>query len=452
MTRHLLSALYVLTLLLHAGLAQPAETRATVAADVGERVSDLESLTVQARRINDFVYKIDGQGALFLVNTSAGAVLIDTGNGGEQSARQKTLVEELASGPIVKIIATHAHSDHVAGLPAWRQEIEAGTELVAHQRYGYMARLQREAMPRLKQRFHVLYPRLVDLADKSYEQYWSIEPTRLVYPGSDYRFELGGVRFEVIAPENTGEGEDGLLVWLPGQGILFTGDMFGPLYPMFPNLYTVRGEKMRDALDYVAALDQILALEPHLLLPSHFGVIEGRDTIRASVTRMRDAVQYVWDQTLTGMNAGKSLWQVMDEVQLPEQLRVSEGHGKVSWGVRAIWETVLGWYDYDTVANLYAVPPSAVHADLLELAGGAGPVAVRARRHLDAGRPLEALRLLDVARDSANRMVLETRIATLEDLLRRARAGARNHSEIGLLEADLRATGQALDELGSSSS
>ena len=69
-----------------------------------------------------------------------------------------------------------------------------------------------------------------------------------------YDFEVGGVRFQAIAAENSAEGEDALLLWLPDHEILLTGDFYGCLYPMVPNLYTVRGEKLRDPIGYVHAL------------------------------------------------------------------------------------------------------------------------------------------------------------------------------------------------------
>ena len=59
----------------------------------------------------------------------------------------------------------------------------------------------------------------------------------------------------------------------------------------------------------------------------------------------------------------------LGEVELPPHLELSQGHGKVSWSVRGAWELLTGWYHDDTVANLYHVPESAIHPDLVELAG-----------------------------------------------------------------------------------
>ena len=410
--------------------------------DVAVRVDDLQSMQVSVQPINDFVFKIEGEGALFLINTSEGSVLVDTGTPYAQNEEQRKAIRKHATGPIEKIIVTHFHGDHSGGLPKWKDEIDSGKiEFVGHHRYGYMARIQDELTPFFLRRYYPLYPTRVSLDPNQPPQvHWQMRPTRPVFPGADYEFELGGVKFVVIAPENGGEGEDGVLVWLPESKILFTGDLFGPLYPMFPNLYTIRGEKYRDPLDYIDALDLVLDLNPKVIAHTHFRVIEGEAYIQASVRTMRDAVQFMWDETVKGMNAGKSVWELMRDIELPEHLRVSQGHGKVSWSVRATYDIITGWYYYDTIANMYHVPPTAINDDLVELVGGGDALAKRARAYLKKGQPLEAIRLLDIAAGNETEAVLKVRIEAVERLLAGSRAGLANYSEIGLLEADLRAT------------
>ena len=415
----------------------------SASADVEQRVDDLTRLNVEATALNDFIYKIDGQGAIFLVNTDEGSVLIDAGADRQQSAAQKALALEHASGPINTLILTHFHSDHVGGLSVWEEERAKGLPVVAHQRFPYMARIQRELNPFFNRRYKVLYGDLVNTDPDADLSHWELEPDRKVYVGAPYAFSLGGVDFEVIALNNTGEGEDGLMIWLPKQKILFVGDMFGPLYPMFPNLYTVRGEKYRDALDYVDSVDQILALEHEMLVSTHFSVERGAERIRASVTRMRDAVQYVWDEVVAGMNAGKTVWQLMEEISLPEEYAVSQGHGKVSWSVRAIWETVAGWYHYDSVANLYPVPVESVYADVVAAAGGVNALVRQAEQRLTAEEPVHALRLLDMTRESPTESSLKLRLQVLDVLLEKAQA-LRNYSEIGLLRDDRQYTAEQL--------
>ncbi len=65
--------------------------------------------------------------------------------------------------------------------------------------------------------------------------------------------------------------------------------------------------------------------------------------------------------------------------------------------MRAIWEEYSGWFRYDSTTSLYGVPRSSIDKDLAELAGGASKLAARARAKLEAGHPLEAVHLTDIA-------------------------------------------------------
>ena len=74
---------------------------------------------------------------------------------------------------------------------------------------------------------------------------------------------------------------------------------------------------------------------------------------------------------------------------------MSQGYGKLNWSIRAIWENYAGWFKHESTTELYNVPQKAVHADLVELAGAASLV-TRAESKLAAGKPEEAVHLLDI--------------------------------------------------------
>ncbi len=112
---------------------------------------------------------------------------------------------------------------------------------------------------------------------------------------------------------------------------------------------------------------------------------------------MRDAIRYVHDQTVAGMNAGKDVRTLMREITLPAEYDVGQGYGKVAWDVRAVWENYSGWFHHRSTTELYAVGFDAVSADVVELAG-ADAIVQRAREHLDADRPVHAIHLARACR------------------------------------------------------
>jgi len=148
------------------------------------------------------------------------------------------------------------------------------------------------------------------------------------------------------------------------------------------------------------------------------------------------AVTHIEREMIAGMNAGKTVHELMRDITLPDNGRIGEFHGKTSWIVRAIWEENAGWFHYaDGTTGLYGVPRTAVDADLAEFAGTAALVA-RAQSHVDAGRPLEAMHLVDIALagEAGDPAALGVRKAALEYLA--AGAGS-NLSETMWLKAEI---------------
>ncbi len=390
------------------------------------------------------IYQAHGVGNTNLVVTKEGFVVIDGGLPTSAEDHRK-LLSPVASGDARYVIATHAHADHAGGLSAW---IGEDTIVVAHREFPESQRYLTSLVPFFMPRNKIYYPESVPdlpevIAVPLFRQFYPhLEPTLLV--DDTHRFELGGERFEVIHTPGA-EGADSISVWLPDRKILFTGDFFGPIFPMWPNLYSIRGEKTRFALPYIESLNRVLDLAPEIIVPSHFLPVEGREKIREGVTRTRDAVQYVHDATVEGMNKGRDVYTLMKEIRLPPELELSEAHGKVSWGVRAIWEGYAGWFHHET-PQLYAVPPQRIWPDVVALAGGPAAIAQLASERVAAGRPVEALHLsaMALAADPAHVPSLKARLAALEVL--QQRSGGINHSETMWLKRQVEETQRILKD------
>lgn len=392
------------------------------------QLSEFGKGDTEPHRIADDVWQVHAVGNTNMVVTSEGNVVIDTGLPTDKD-RARDVMRKADDGPTRYVIVTHAHQDHLGGTDVW---LEEGTEVIAHETFLETQRYLTELVPYFMARNQPLYPNEIPKALLLSQTlmkriYPNVQPT--IEVDDQYAFELGGTRFEVIHTPGA-EGEDSICVWLPEQKILFTGDFFGPLFPMFPNLYTIRGEKFRWPIAYIESLNKVLELEPEMLVPSHFEPIVGKEKIAAAVTKMRDATQYVHDATVQGMNDGKDVYTLMREIELPPELDLSEGHGKVSWSVRGIWEAYSGFFHYRSTTELYDVPRHYLDEELVELIGGPDAAVDRAEAHLAEDRPLEALHYTDMAlaADAAHEDALKTRLAALELLMERS--GDENHSEV----------------------
>jgi alkyl sulfatase BDS1-like metallo-beta-lactamase superfamily hydrolase len=195
-----------------------------------------------------------------------------------------------------------------------------------------------------------------------------------------------------------------VIVWLPQDRVAIVGNLFGPLFGNHPNLNTLRGDKPRSAMEFVASVRKVRDLRPVHILTGHED-IRGEERIQADLAKIADAVEYVHDRTIEGMNAGKDVRTVMREVRTPPELTLTEEYGKLSWNVRAIWHEYTGWFDPARgTTELYDVPPESIGPALAELAGGAEQLVKQAESFIKDGLPLQALYMVDLAlvADAAN--------------------------------------------------
>jgi alkyl sulfatase BDS1-like metallo-beta-lactamase superfamily hydrolase len=362
----------------------------------------------------------------YRVVTPAGDVIINTGIVFHEAENARRL-KAVSQNPVAKIIFTQSHDDHIGG---WRQFNEPGTETIAQANFAHVRGYWLGLGPIMTWRSRYLWSR-----DQKEQMTERPEPVVTTTFTDSLEFELGGRRFELYATPG-GETLDSLIVWMPQERVVFTGNLTGPLFGHVPNLYTLRGDKIRYVQWYLEGVQRVIDLAPEVLITGHGEPIRGAGEIRDRLGKIRDAVQYLKDRTFEGMNAGVDLWTLMGQIQLPPELAIGQGHGKVPWIVRAIWEEHLGWFRFESTTELYNVPASAVSPDLVELAGGPGPVVERGRRRLEEGRPLEALHLAETAL-AADRACLEglrLKLAATEALL--AASTRENFSEVRWLESE----------------
>jgi alkyl sulfatase BDS1-like metallo-beta-lactamase superfamily hydrolase len=323
------------------------------------------------------------------IRTDAGLVLIDTGN---FRARDKTFatVRGWQPAPLAAAVYTHGHVDHVCGLPPFLAEATARgwprPRIVGHRDVAARFDRYRATAP---------YNGLINARQFSIPPAW---PTEYDYPDTTYdrthRLDVGDVALELTHAR--GETDDHTWIWWPARRILFTGDLFFWVAPNAGNPQKVQ----RYAAEWAAALREMASREADLLIPGHGAPIVGADRIRAALSDTAEWLEVLVRETVTRMNAGIPLADILAEVRPPAHLSnrpyLQPVYDEPEFVVRNIWRLYGGWWD-GVAAHLKPADEAALGREVAALAGGVERLVARARDLAATGNLPLASHLVDWA-------------------------------------------------------
>ena len=98
------------------------------------------------------------------------------------------------------------------------------------------------------------------------------------------------------------EAPDEIAVWLPDLEVLHTVEILQG--ESFPNLHTVRGTRYRDMELWCKGIDTLREYPARYTVAAHGRPISGYEAVASNLTAYRDAIQFVYDQSLRYMNKG----------------------------------------------------------------------------------------------------------------------------------------------------
>lgn len=341
------------------------------------RFSDPEIIRAQ-----DNIYVAHGfdMSNIIFIEGPEGLVVMDTGFRVEKARLAIAAIREITDKPIVAVIYSHGHGDHVGGSAAFKAEAPEA-EFIAYQGWqrniNYISSAVRPvfSLRAFAQLGLVLPPGLEGTIGsgggpvlRAGGSISYVPPTMTVTDGQ--WLEFAGLRFQVL--HTPGDLDDGLSVWFPSSGLVLTGDTVTDSH-VHTILSTPRHEPNRDAQAFVDSMTRIESLNAQLLIGGHGDVVQGRAAVRKLVREDRRTAQFMIDEVVRHIRQNRSGEWVQSKFKYPDWFMGDEERGdyyhRMSWIARGVYAQYMGWFSGDAT-SLSPVAPEERAQRIVQGFGG----------------------------------------------------------------------------------
>ena len=343
-------------------------------------------------------------------NSGDGLVCFDTShvNTGQQVVDS---IRSWSSDPFNALVYTHGHVDHVGGSVAFG----ANAAALGHQAprvIGHKNEQQRFDRYRYTNDWNVAInarqfggirgdvnsimndlrpadgaPRLSDFIPRN-----TLDTTDVVDKFASMKFGDTEVEFH----HGRGETDDHLWSWFPEKKWIASGDFVIWNFPNAGNPQKVQ----RWPIEWAAALRDMIAKGPELLLPAHGLPIAGKERIARVLDEIATALENLVRDVVTMMNAGETLNTIIHTVRVPEATLgkpyLRPLYDEPEFVVRNIWRLFGGWWD-GAPSRLKPSPDEVLAVELASMSGGADVLMRRAAELAASGDLRLACHLADFA-------------------------------------------------------
>ncbi|MDP4928408.1 MAG: MBL fold metallo-hydrolase [Ilumatobacteraceae bacterium] len=343
-------------------------------------------------------------------NSGDGLVCFDTShvNTGQQVVDS---IRSWSSDPFNALVYTHGHVDHVGGSVAFGANAAAlghqAPRVIGHKnvqqrfdRYRYTndwnVAINARQFGGIRGDVNSIMndlrpadgaPRLSDFIPRN-----TLDTTDVVDKFASMKFGDTEVEFH----HGRGETDDHLWSWFPEKKWIASGDFVIWNFPNAGNPQKVQ----RWPIEWAAALRDMIAKGPELLLPAHGLPIAGKERIARVLDEIATALENLVRDVVTMMNAGETLNTIIHTVRVPEATLgkpyLRPLYDEPEFVVRNIWRLFGGWWD-GAPSRLKPSPDEILAVELASLSGGADVLMRRAAELAASGDLRLACHLADFA-------------------------------------------------------
>jgi len=274
------------------------------------------------QQVSEHVYYVQGAAGIatdnqgFISNAAAvvtdeGLVIVDALGSPSLAEKFLGLLREVTDEPVVKLILTHYHADHIYGIQVFK---ELGAEVIAPA--GYELYLNSpQANERLEERRLSLSP-------------WVNEETRLVKPdrviAADESLRVGGVDFRIIYFDAAHSDGD-LAVLVENDRVLISGDI------IFEGRIPFTGNA--DTGHWLEVLQNLNTLDLAALIPGHGPAAKDPNAAIALTLKYLSYVRQVMGRAVDEMTPFAEAFEAADWSEFEDLPAYEATHRRNAYGV-----------------------------------------------------------------------------------------------------------------------
>ncbi|HFZ8994567.1 TPA: alkyl/aryl-sulfatase [Citrobacter freundii] len=316
-------------------------------------------------KVTDRMYQVRGQDIsnITFIEGDTGIIVIDPlVTPGAAKASLDLYYQHRPHKPIVALIYTHSHTDHYGGVKGIVSEADVKSgkvQIIAPKGFMEEAISENVLLGNIMTR-RALYSYGLLLPHNPQGDIGNglgvtlttgaptiIAPTKLITHTGE-KMVIDGLEFDfLMAPGSEAPAE--MLFYTPQLKALCTAE---DATHLLHNFYTLRGAKTRDTRKWVQYLNETLDMwgdKAEVLYMPHTWPVWGNKRINDYISKNRDTIKYIHDQTLHLANQGYTMNEIGNMIKLPSVLEnnwASHGYyGSVSHNARAVYNYYMGYFD-----------------------------------------------------------------------------------------------------------
>lgn len=275
---------------------------------------------VKVQKINDRVYALLGpidvpnkENGGYMNNNlviigNKGVILVDSGSHRAVGEHIGKAIAQLTSKPVTHILVTHHHGDHHLGSIAFSdaQVISSSNcaKEIADNGRGMVSFMSRVTS--------------LSLGDTK-----PVTPQKTVASESRQDMQIDGIKLELIAPQ-TAHTHGDLMVWLPEDGILATGDIL--VHAINPSFRDGNLKK------WIAVVDDVLKLPVQTVMPGHGALMQPKDVadFRTLIAGFYSVVEDIY-------KSGGAEADVRKKLDLPKWQKLARYEDMMGGNISHVW-------------------------------------------------------------------------------------------------------------------